>query len=61
MNNADLLGYLSAMAQGHIMLDNGLITEHEFLVFEEKIREKYCVPRNSIYRDYRLLCRGDKR
>ncbi len=61
MSDTELIRYLSAMAQGHVMLDKGLITEREFMIFEEKIRQKYRLPANSIYRDYRLLYQGDQR
>ena len=57
MSDYDLLHYHAAIAQGHVMLERGLITAHEFWVFEEKMREKYNLPRNSIYRDKLLLYR----
>ena len=51
----NLTSYLTAMAQGHVMLDRHLITTHEFLAYEEKMRQKYHISENSIYRDYRLI------
>ena len=51
----NLTRYLSAIAQGHVMLDRRLITTHEYLAYEEKMRQKYHIYENSIYRDYRLL------
>ncbi len=61
MSDADLVHYLSAVTQGHVMLDEGLITVREFRLFEEKMRAKYHLPDNSIYRDDRLICRRDQR
>lgn len=57
MNDTDFICYHSAIAQGHVMLSRGLITEHEFWQFEEKMRRKYNLPEGSIFRDYRLLYR----
>ncbi len=51
----NLTSYLSAIAQGHVMLDRRLITLHEYLAYEEKMRQKYHIYQNSIYRDYRLI------
>ncbi len=58
MSDYELLHYHAAIAQGHVMLERGLITLHEFLAFEEKMRAKYNLPENSIYRDKRLLYRN---
>ncbi len=57
MSDFDFIRYHSAIAQGHVMLARGLITDHEFRLFEEKIRRKYNLPEGSIFRDYRLLYR----
>ena len=57
MSDADITRYHSAIAQGHVMLARGLITDHEFWLFEEKMRRKYNLPEGSIFRDYRLLYR----
>ena len=57
MNDSDFIRYQSAIAQGHVMLARGLITDHEFRLFEEKIRRKFNLPEGSIFRDYRLLYR----
>ena len=43
--------YLSAIAQGHVMLDRRLITLHEYLAYEKRLAQKYRIPENSIYRD----------
>ena len=61
MTDNDIIRYHAAIAQANAMLRKGLITEAEFLRFEEKIRQKYNLPENSIFRDYRLIYRGDKR
>ena len=58
MTDTDFIHYLAAVTQGHVMLENGLISDHEFRLFEEKMREKYNLPENSIFRDYRLLSQG---
>ena len=55
MNDMDYVRYLSAMAQARVMLGNSLITQHDFIRFEEKMRAKYKLPVNSIYRDNILL------
>ena len=61
MTDNDIIRYHAAIAQANAMLCKGLITEAEFLRFEEKIRQKYNLPENSIFRDYRLISPGDKR
>ena len=43
--------YLSAIAQGRVMLDKRLIKPHEYLAYEKRLAEKYRIPENSIYRD----------
>ena len=60
MTDADLIRYISAIAQGHVMMETGLITDHEFRLFEEKMCEKYSLPENSIFRDCRLICQGSR-
>lgn len=55
MSNNDFIRYQSAIAQGHVMLAQGLINEHEFQLFEEKMRLKYNLSESSIFRDYRLI------
>ena len=57
MSDYELIHYYAAIAQGHVMLEKGLITEHEFSAFEEKMHVKYNLPKISIYRDKRLLYR----
>ncbi|MBR6028583.1 MAG: hypothetical protein IKP40_05785 [Clostridia bacterium] len=61
MTDYDIICYHAAIAQANAMLRKGLITETEFLRFEEKMRRKYNLPENSIFRDYRLIYPGDKR
>ena len=58
MSETSYLRYLSAVAQGRVMMKNGLITYREFLLFEEMMCEKYNVPKGSIFRDNDLLYRG---
>lgn len=55
MNDFDFIRYQSAIAQGHVMLARGLINEHEFQLFEEKMCQKYNLSESSIFRDYRLI------
>ncbi len=57
MSDSDFICYQSAIAQGHVMLARGLINEHEFRLFEEKMRRKYNLSESSIFRDYRLIYR----
>ena len=61
MNDNGILRYHAAIAQANAMLRKGLITEVEFLRFEEKIRQKYNLPENSILRDYHLIYPKNKR
>ena len=53
--------YVTAMTIAGSMLDSGMITRKEFLVFEEKMRLKYEIPKCSLYRDFHLLYPLDKR
>lgn len=57
MSDSDFIRYQSAIAQGHVMLTRGLISDQEFRLFEEEMRRKYNLPEGSIFRDYRLLYR----
>lgn len=56
MPKADVTGYLSSMALAGRLLNAGLIIRKEYVAFEEKMRVKYGLEKNSIYRDRRLLC-----
>lgn len=48
--------YVSAMAAARKMRDSGILTDKDYLTVEEAMREKYGVPKASIYRDFDLLC-----
>ncbi len=50
-----MIAYLSAMSVATHLLDRALITEKEFYAFETRMREKYHIPANSIYRDFHLI------
>ena len=43
------------MAIAGVMLNNGIISKREFLALEKQLLEKYGIPENSIYRDYRIV------
>ena len=47
--------YLAAIAQARVMLRNGIITESDFIHFEEDMRQKYSLPEKSIFRDSILI------
>ena len=55
MNDMDYVRYLAAMAQARVMLGKNLIVHRDFIHFEEKMRVKYGLPINSIYRDNILM------
>ena len=57
MSDMDYVRYLAAMAQARVMLGKNLIAQRDFVRFEEKMRVKYQLPVNSIYRD-NILLRG---
>ena len=46
----DLYSYYAAVVQALVMLKKKIITEREFQQFEEKMRQKYNLPENSIFR-----------
>ena len=46
----DLYSYFAAVAQALVMVEKGIITEREFQQFEEKMRQRYNLPENSIFR-----------
>ncbi len=58
MTDNDIIRYHAAIAQARIMLVRKLIRMNEFLAFEEKMRAKYHLPPNSIFRD-RLIIEGE--
>ena len=57
----NIICYMAAMAIAGRMLSSGTITRKEFLVFEEKMRLKYELPKCSLYRDFHLLYPPDQR
>ena len=57
----NIICYMAAMAIAGRMLDSSTITRKEFLVFEEKMRLKYEIPKCSLYRDFHLLYQPDQR
>ena len=57
----NIICYLAAMTLANQMLNSGTITRKEFLVFEEKMRLKYELPKCSLYRDFHLLYPPDQR
>ena len=59
--NGNVISYIAAMTIAGKMLDSGTITRKEFLVFEEKMRLKYELPKCSFYRDFHLLYPLDQR
>lgn len=46
----------AAMAAARKMRDSGILTDKDYLTVEEAMREKYGVPKGSIYRDFDLIC-----
>ena len=48
-------GYIASMAIAGVMLSRKIISEAEFLFLEKQLLEKYGLPENSIYRDYRIV------
>lgn len=61
MNDLSVVRYIGTMTLAGRLLDKGLITRKEFLAFEERLRAKYGLDKNSIYRDFHLLSMGRKR
>ena len=61
MDDSRLIRYCSTMAQLRRMLQADLISEKEYLHFENVFAQKYSVPDKSIYRDYCLLCQDIQR
>ena len=57
----NIIRYMAAMTLANRMLDSATIALKEFLVFEEKMRLKYEIPKCSLYRDFHLLYPLDKR
>ena len=55
MDYRNLSNYLIAMAIGHTLLDRKLLRKNEFLAFENVMREKYGLPRTSIFRDILVM------
>ena len=57
----NIICYMAVMAIAGRMFSTGTITRKEFLVFEEKMRLKYELPKCSLYRDFHLLYPPDQR
>ncbi len=54
--NEEVFGYVSAIAAARRMRDSGILTDKDYLIVEQAKREKYGVPKASLYRDFDLLC-----
>ena len=50
-----ITGYIASMAVAGVMLNKGLISKREFVALEKQLVEKFDIPENSIYRDYRII------
>ena len=50
-----ITGYIASMAVAGVMLNKGLISKREFVALEKQLVEKFGIPENSIYRDYRII------
>ncbi len=50
-----VIRYITSMALSSRMLDESVITRHEFLAFEEKMRLKYGLSKHSLYRGFHLI------
>ena len=50
-----ITGYIASMAVAGVMLNKGLISKREFVALEKQLVEKFGIPENSIYRDYRIV------
>lgn len=48
--------YITAMSAARRMRGSGILTDKDYLIVEEAMREKYGVPKGSIYRDFDLIC-----
>ena len=57
----NIIYYVTAMTMAGRMLDSGTITLKEFLAFENKMLQKYGLPKCSLYRDFHLLYPLDQR
>ena len=59
--NSAIIPYITAMSVAGRMLDQRVITRKEFLTFENKMLQKYGLPKCSLYRDFHLLYPLDQR
>lgn len=50
-----IIGYIASMAIAGVMLNRKIISKQEFFDLEKQLLEKYGLPENSIYRDYRIV------
>lgn len=50
-----ITGYIASMAIAGVMLNRKIISKQEFFDLEKQLLEKYGLPENSIYRDYRII------
>ncbi len=55
MKKADVVRYLCTMSLIGLLFEKQVIGWEDFLAFENKIRRKYGLKKNSIYRDHSLL------
>ena len=55
-SSTPLFRYMAAITLANRLLEQALLTRREFLAFEEKMRQKYGLPKCSLYRDFHLLC-----
>lgn len=50
-----ITGYIASMTIAGVMLNRRIISKQEFMDLEKQMLEKYGLPENSIYRDYRIV------
>lgn len=50
-----ITGYIASMAIAGVMLNREIINKCEFFDLEKQLLVKYGLPKNSIYRDYRIV------
>ena len=58
MSNDALTAYVATMTVADVLLKKQIISKRDFFVLEKAMMKKYGFSESSIFRDYRIVCKG---
>ncbi len=58
MSNDALTAYVATMTVADVLLKKQIISKRDFFILEKAMIKKYGFSERSIFRDYRIVCKG---